>query len=181
MIEIQKRDLSIPMEKANKYGIFMALPVAVVQVASFSFLHGFEDFDPNPKWNLTILVLIVLAGIATHEVIHGLAWAMFGKKPLSAIKFGFMWKTITPYAHCQEPLEVNAYRLGAFMPGLVLGIIPFLIAMLTGSGDLMWFSLVHTSAACGDWLVLWLIRTVTPGSFVEDHPTNAGCYVLENA
>jgi hypothetical protein len=67
------------------------------------------------------------------------------------------------------------------MPGLVLGIIPFIIAMVTGSGDLLWFSLLHTTAASGDWLVLWLIRAVQSGSLVEDHPTDAGCYVLESA
>jgi hypothetical protein len=46
------------------------------------------------------------------------------------------------------------------------------------SGDLFWFSLIHTAAAGGDWLILWLIRGVKAGSLVEDHPSNAGCYVL---
>jgi hypothetical protein len=179
MNEPQKRDVSISMGKANLYGTILALPVAIVQVAVFSFVHGVEAFEP--KWNITLLIVLILAGIVVHEIIHGVSWAMFGQKPFSAIKFGFMWKTITPYAHIKEPLEVNAYRLGIFMPGLVLGIIPFMIALLTGSGDLMWFSLLHTTAACGDWLVLWVIRPVKPGSLVEDHPTNAGCYVLESA
>ena len=38
---------------------------------------------------------------------------------------------------------------------------------------------VAAEAAGGDWLVLWLLRGVSPGAFVEDHPTRAGCYVLE--
>jgi hypothetical protein len=86
---------------------------------------------------------------------------------------------LTPYAHCNQPLEVTAYRVGTFMPGLVLGILPFVVALVSASGDWFWFSLLHTTAACGDWLVLWVIRSVKPGSLVEDHPTNAGCYVLE--
>lgn len=179
MVDLQKRDISVSMGKANLYAIFFALPAAVIQVFSFSLVHRIEAFEP--RWNLILLTLFVLAGIGVHEIIHGLTWAFLGKKPLSAIKFGFMWKTITPYAHVKEPLDVNAYRWGAFMPGLALGIIPFIIAMLTSSGDLMWFSLLHTSAASGDWLILWLIRKVKPGSLVEDHPTNAGCYVLEGA
>jgi hypothetical protein len=179
MTELHKRDVSISMAKANVFGMLIAIPVAIAQVASFYSIHGVAGFEP--KWNITFLIVVILGGIILHEVLHGLSWAIFGKKPFSAIKFGFMWKTITPYAHVREPLDVSPYRLGAFMPGLVLGIMPFIIAMVTGSGDLLWFSLLHTTAASGDWLVLWLIRGVKPGSFVEDHPINAGCYVLEEA
>lgn len=178
MTVLQKRDISISMAKANVYAIFFALPAAVIQFVSFTAVHGIQAFEP--EWNLILLTALGLAGIAAHELIHGLAWALLGKKPIHSIKFGFLWKTFTPYAHVKEPLEVNAYRWGAFLPGLVLGIIPFLIAMLSASGDLMWFSLLHTTAASGDWLVLWIIRPLKPGSLVEDHPTNAGCYVLEN-
>jgi len=41
-------------------------------------------------------------------------------------------------------------------------------------------SLVHTSAAGGDWLILWLIRNVRAGMQVDNHPTKAGCHVLES-
>jgi len=177
MSEFQKRDVSISMGKASLIGTLFAIPVAIAQFVVFASLHGFAAF--GPKWNITLLVVLILAGIPLHEFIHGVSWVIFGKKSFSAIKFGFMWKTITPYAHCKEPLEVNAYRLGIFMPGLILGVFPFMIAMPTGSGDLMWFSLLHTTAASGDWLVLWIIRSIKSGLLVEDHPTNAGCYVLE--
>ncbi len=177
MSAYQKRDISISMAKANLFGVFLGIPTAILQVASFIGIHGNQALEA--QLNPVLLGTLILAGIPVHELIHALAWAFFGKKPFSTIQYGFMWKTLTPYAHMKEPLEVNTYRLGAFMPGLVLGIIPFLFAIVTGSGDLLWFSLLHATAASGDWLVLWLIRAVKPGSLVEDHPTNAGCYVLE--
>ena len=102
-----------------------------------------------------------------------------GRKPLSSIKFGFQWKTLTPYAHIKEPVEVNVYRIGAFMPGFILGILIYFISLIFGDGNLFWFSVIHTTAAGGDWLILWLIRNVKACALVEDHPTNAGCYVLE--
>ena len=178
MNESQKRDVSIPMAKATLLGALIAIPVAIVQFAGFYLIHGAAEFEP--KWNITLLIVLILVGIILHEVIHGISWAAFGKRPLSTIKFGFMWKTVTPYTHIKEPLDVHAYRLGAFMPSLVLGIIPYILALLTGSGDLLWFSLLHTTAASGDWLVMWIIRSVKPGSLVKDHPTNAGCYILES-
>lgn len=173
-----KRDLSISMGRANVIVMFISIPVIIVQFAVFIMVHGMEKLEPT--WNSVILIVVVLLGIVVHELIHGIAWVIFGRKPFSAIKFGVQWKALTPYAHLKEPVEVNAYRIGAFMPGFILGILTYILSIVLGDGNLFWFSLVHTSAAGGDWLILWLIRNVRAGRLVEDHPTNAGCYVIES-
>ena len=173
-----KRDLSISMARANIIVMFISIPVILLQFAIFTGLHGLEGLKPT--WSTAFLIVAVLLGIVIHELIHGISWVLFGRKPFSSVKFGFQWQTLTPYAHLKEPVEVNAYRLGAFLPGFILGILTYILSLLLGNGDLFWFSLVHTSAAGGDWLILWLIRHVKAGMQVDDHPTNAGCYVLES-
>ena len=173
-----KRDLSIPMDRANLVVAFISIPVIVLQFVVFIWMHGVEGLDLT--WNILLLITAVILGVVIHEFIHGISWVIFGRKPFSTVKFGFQWKTFTPYAHLAEPVEVNAYRLGAFLPGFLLGILTFILSLMLGSGDLFWFSLIHTSAAGGDWLILWLIRHVKAGRLVEDHPTHAGCYVLES-
>lgn len=165
------------MERANILVLFTSIPVAILQFVLFNLIHAAEKTES--AWGFGWLFLAVVLGIVFHELIHGISWVIAGRKPFSAIKFGFQWKTFTPYAHLKEPVEVNAYRIGTFMPGLILGILTYVLSLLLGSGDLLWFSLIHTTAAGGDWLILWLIRGVRAGSLVEDHPTNAGCYVLE--
>lgn len=172
-----KRDMSISMAKANVIVAFISIPVAIIQFGIFSMLHGLDGL--HVTWNFTILVAAVLVGVVLHELMHGLAWVIFGGKQFSAIKFGFQWKTLTPYAHLKEPIEVNAYRIGGFTPGFLLGILIYILSLILGDGNLFWFSLIHTTAAGGDWLILWLIRNVKSGTLVEDHPTNAGCYVIE--
>lgn len=172
-----KRDLAIPMARANIIVAFIVIPVVILQFIIFTMVHGLEKMATT--WNFIILIIAVLLGVVLHELIHGIAWVIFGRKPFSAIKFGFQWKSLTPYAHLKEPVEVNAYRIGAFMPGFILGILVYILSLVLGDGNLFWFSLIHTSAAGGDWLILWLIRHVKSGTLVEDHPTNAGCYVIE--
>lgn len=171
-----KRDVSISMARANLIVLFTSIPVAILQFLIFVILHGMDDLATT--WGSLLLIALVL-GIVVHELIHGISWVIFGRKPFSAIKFGFQWKTFTPYAHLKEPVEVNAYRISGFMPGLVLGILPYILSLILGDGNLFWFGLIHTAAAGGDWLILWLLRDVRAGTLVEDHPTNAGCYVLE--
>lgn len=173
-----RRDLSISMERANVIVLFTSLPVAIAQFVVFVMLHGMERVYPT--WSPTFLVLALLSGIVVHELVHATGWVLFGRKPFSSVKFGFQWKTLTPYAHLKEPVEVNAYRLGAFLPGFVLGILVYSLSLVLGDGNLFLFGLLHTSAAGGDWLVLWLLRKVKSGTLVEDHPTHAGCYVIES-
>jgi putative zincin peptidase len=173
-----KRDLSISMARANIIVMFVSIPVAVLQFAIFGMVHGIRKMETT--WGIALFLVVLFLGVVVHELIHGLAWVIFGRKPFSAIKFGFQWKSLTPYAHLKEPVEVNAYRMGAFMPGFILGILTYIFSITFGNGDLFWFGLIHTVAAGGDWLILWLIRNVKAGSQVEDHPVNAGCYVLDS-
>lgn len=173
-----KRDLSISMARANAIMFFINIPVFITQFVIFIVSQDVEDIGLT--FNPALLVIAIILGIATHEFIHGFGWMVFGHKPLSVIKFGFQWKTLTPYAYLKEPIEVSAYRIGTFMPGFILGILPYILSLLFGDGNLFWFGLVHTAGAGGDWLVLWLTRNVKSGMLVEDHPTHAGCYVIES-
>jgi hypothetical protein len=178
-----KRDLSVSPAAANVYSLATGLPPMLLLMSLFLARWGLVPlFEALMEFGRPLSILPALVvGTIVHELIHGLAWAYFAGKPWSAIHIGFQWKTFTPYAHCREPMDIRAYRLGGVMPGLVLGIIPAVIGILTGNGWLHWFGLLFTLAAGGDFLVLWLLRGVRPGQLVEDHPTRAGCYVLEGA
>jgi Putative zincin peptidase len=173
-----KRDLSISMIRANIVALFIMVPVAIMQFNLFNILHGVGKMEITLNlFRLLLFLVLLIASIVVHELIHGFTWVVFGKKPFSAVKFAVQWKTLTPYAHLTEPVDVNTYRIGGFMPGFVLGIIPFILSLVFGDGNLLWFSAIQTAVASGDWLVLWIIRNVRSGTQVEDHPFRAGCYV----
>lgn len=177
-----RRDLSVSMAEANLYALVATLPPAALIIAGYSMFWGIGALGRGAMalfGNFLLFVAILVVGVVVHELIHGLTWALAGRKPLRAIRFGVQWKTLTPYAHCSEPLEVRAYRIGAAMPGLLLGILPSLAGIVGGSGFLTAFGLFFTLAAGGDFLILWLIRGVRPGTLVEDHPERAGCYVID--
>lgn len=176
-----KRDLSVSPAEANVYslltGVLPTLLLALLFLARWGLMPFFEGLMDFAR-PLSIVPAFVI-GVVVHELIHGVAWAYFGGKPWHAIHLGFQRKTLTPYAHCREPMDIRAYRLGGVMPGIVLGVVPAVVGILNGNGWLHWFGLLFTVAAGGDFLVLWLLRGVKPGRLVEDHPTRAGCYVLE--
>jgi hypothetical protein len=172
-----KRDISIPMSEAASKSLLIAIPIGIIQVASFFLIHGLSAIPTNST--MPVYGFLLLFGIFVHELIHMFAWVLFAKKSLRAFKIGFQWKSLTPYAHCKEPMDIHPYRIGSFAPGLLLGILPWIISLFTGNILLFFFGLLYTTAAGGDFLILWIIRNVKPNTLVEDHPTNAGCFIIE--
>jgi hypothetical protein len=181
---VVKKDLSMTTTKATLLSFVFGLPIACLLMGLYLWRWG-TIISLNNTRPISFLVFFIgflttlILGIVIHELIHGLTWAIAGHKPLSAIKFGIQWQTLTPYAHYRQPMEVQAYRLGVIMPLIVLGILPSLIGILTGNGWSMFFGFIFTLAASGDMLVLWLIRGVERGQLVQDHPTQVGCYLIE--
>lgn len=178
---MEKRDYSVSMLKAQTASLPFGF-IAVAEVLLFGSLHGFprigDAIDILMPW---YFIPIFLIGIVLHELIHGVAWKFAANIPFSQITFGFQWKTITPFAHCRIPIPKRAYVIGTAMPAAVLGIIPVLISLANGSGWMLIIGVLFTFAAVGDFLIIYLIRTVPWNALVEDHPTNAGCFAYENS
>lgn len=177
------RDCSVGMLTANLLTVAVSAPAVVALGAAYSLrwgaaslVHGIYGLlDP------IILAIGILPGILAHELIHAIAWARAARRPLSAIELGIRWRSLAPYAHPRDPITVEAYRFGAAMPMLLLGLAPAFAATVTGAPRLMAWGLFFVFTAGGDMLLLWLIRKVPDGSTVEDHPSRVGCRVRAQA
>ena len=49
------------------------------------------------------------------------------------IEFGVMWKYLTPYCTCRKSLKRGQYITGNLMPTIVLGFIPAIASIISGS------------------------------------------------
>jgi len=114
-----------------------------------------------------------------HELIHGLTWACFAKSGWKSISFGVMWKLLTPYCHCDEPMHIPGYMAGAMMPCFILGVIPAIVALFIGSLPMLAWGIFFIAAAAGDIWMTWLLTKENPKSFVLDHPSEAGFYIID--
>ena len=187
--EWHKKDYTITMKEANIYAVLGMAPFMVVFIVLYVQLWGWDmlvtqwsglfDGFQNLLISYGVFLLIFAVGIVVHELIHGLSWAWLAKKPWSKIKFGFQLKTFTPYCHIKEPIDVRAYRWGAALPGIITGFTPTIIGLLMGHIGVFVLGLVFVFAAGGDASILWILRKVPAGALVEDHPSLAGCSVLE--
>jgi hypothetical protein len=189
MDEFEKDKLTIDIVWANIFGILILIPIAIIYGIPFYLLWSNDFLISNIKESMSVIspnyifigtlkmLLIMVFGIIIHELIHGIVWAMYSKGGFKSIKFGIMIKMLTPYCHCKEPLQVSHYILGAIMPAIVLGLIPAIVSILIGNFGLLTFGVFFTMAACGDFLVINLLKKENLNSLVQDHPSEAGCYI----
>ena len=174
-----KEDKIIDLMKANLVALkYLVLFAAIFSVPFFIIWHnGFSVnlFSSDQKlWNLFAPVAGVILGIIIHEMIHGIFFAMYAQKCFSAVKFGILWKMLTPYCHCKEPLKIKHYIIALLAPLVLLGIIPGIISLITGNLMLLVFGIIFSAAAAGDLMIYQLIKNENPEDYVQDHPTEAG-------
>jgi hypothetical protein len=180
--EVKGRMVAIDIVKANIFAVVIMVVAAIVFLVPFfwiwkdkkpidELLGGFGD------WSITFILVIV--GIVVHELIHGLTWACYAKSGWKSISFGVMWKLLTPYCHCDEPMRIHGYMMGAMMPCVILGIIPAVAALFIGSLPMLAWGILFIAAAAGDIWMTWLLTKENPKSMVLDHPSEAGFYIID--
>lgn len=181
-----KRFITFTIEEASHLYIRLLALLVAALVAPFIYVHfqSFNSYFTNFSWmtfgkDIFIFIIITFLGIALHEIIHGLTWALFVKERLRAIKFGVLWKYLTPYCHCKGHLKVKHYIAGAIMPAVILGIIPTLWAFITGSIMILFLGVYFIVAASGDFLIIYLLRNEHHNSYVKDHDSLPGCIVYK--
>lgn len=180
---------TIDIVKANIYGLFLIIPWAIVFAVPYFFIWR-EQFTReyfkatfsamevrNSAGTAFLLFVVLIAGIIVHELIHGAFFGYYAKSGYKTIKFGIIWEYLTPYCHCNEPLKVKHYVQGAAAPGILLGIIPSIVAVANGSLLLLAFGGLFTIAAIGDLMIIRLIWKEDSNAYVQDHPSEAGCYI----
>ena len=181
-IDEKGRKVAIDLLKANIFAVAIMIVAAIVLIVPFFLIWGgrkptMELIGSPTQW--TIVAMTSIVGIVLHELIHGITWASYAPSGWKSISFGVMWKMLTPYCHCDEPMHISGYMMGAMMPCVVLGVIPSIVALFIGNLPLLAWGVFFISAAAGDIWMTWLLTKENPKSMVLDHPSEAGFYIID--
>jgi Putative zincin peptidase len=172
----KKEEVVFTIEQIQKPLLWMTALSTVIIFAVYELAWGisyWEDWKPY-VW----LFILYFAMIVVHELLHGIGFLLFGKVSWSNIHFGVNWKALMPYAHCEIPISISAYRGALMLPIVITGIMPLLIGLFIGNGFLTVLGTLHTHAGFGDVLIMWALRTYRRNTIVKDHPEKIGCEVF---
>lgn len=177
----QKKDFTIGVVLANILAVIIMLPFVI----AVGWLYYMVNPADSGEFSLTgsiIWFLIFFLLIVLHEVIHGLTWGLFAKNHLNSISFGIIWKFLTPYCTCSEPLKKWQYALGGAMPTLILGFILSIVAVIFKRFEMLMMSELMILAGGGDFFILlkmFLYRPHNKEVLYYDHPYECGFVVFE--
>lgn len=175
--DVKEQRVTLQPWKANVYGTVFSILFFVISI----FLYGGEVHFSITLQDLLFFILLIVVGIVIHEVLHGLGFYLSGKVAWSDIRFGVVWKKMIFYACCLQPLPISNYRLAVLLPGLLLGIIPYCIALYAQS--LFWYSwsIIMILGAFGDGYILWTLRKFGKETRIADDTDAIGyiAYVTE--
>ncbi len=175
------QNVTIGVVRANVYALLWLLPFAGLFIALFVLMGHTYDIETENIVSLLLLPAAMIAAIFVHEGLHGLTWGLFAKEHFKSIEFGFIKEMATPYCSCTEPLGRGAYLLGAFMPCLLLGLVPCAAAVFTGQVFVLAFGLIMIGGAGGDLTIMLrmlLFRENKREVLYLDHPTECGFIAL---
>ncbi len=181
--QVEQRECTLGGIKANLLSIGIIIPPGALLAFMFwsmwdHQITAYTVFGPIHA-HPYVTIGVLLAGMVAHELIHGATFSLFTDDGVKSVKFGFQWKAFAPYCHCKVPLESRHYKTALIMPGLLLGVLPSIIGLGTGSVMTFAYGWIFTLAAGGDLLMLVLLKDVNPYSLVQDHPEKIGCLIYE--
>ncbi len=181
-MEVNTQDYIVPINKVNKYSFPFIFLILLLFIPTYYFLHGFEGVH-----NVSNLKAIAIFGIPAfilgnvlHELVHALAWIVFGKLSFKDIKFGIDIKSVSAYAHLTQPVKLSAYRISIILPGLFVGLIPGLWGMFTGNFLALLWGIIFSISAASDFIVYKILAGLPGSTLVSDHEEEIGCKVYTN-
>lgn len=179
------RTITISVAKANELALTLTVPPVIALLVVFFLLHplNLDDLSIGTMFGMTAAVFVAFfVLIFAHEGIHGLVWGICAPDHFKSISFGVIWAMLTPYCTCSQPLSRAAYFVGVLAPTIVLGVVPCIIALFTGSYFLMAIGCLMIIGGGGDIAVIrQLIKAHMSGphALCLDHPYECGSVVFE--
>ena len=173
--------LTAGIKEANTKALLVFLPFGILFFILFFAVNSVEKFSATVG-GFVVLIVAFLVFSVVHELLHGIVWGLFAENKFRDIEFGYIKEYFTPYCTCKAPLKKGPYLVGALTPLLILGILPCVISVFTGSFLLLIFGLCMIGGAGGDVLIsLRLLKQRSNAGEVLylDHPTKAGSVMFE--
>ncbi len=174
-------ELTVCIVKANVFALVLFVVLMAAAVLLFYLVNRQINMNLD-IWSYLLFFAIMLVFVVVHELIHGISWAIFAERHFKDIEFGFMKEYLTPYCTCKSGLSMGQYIFGSLMPLVVLGIIPMIAGIFSGSLFWTFMGVVMADSAAGDILVVLNILRHRSGKkdvLYMDHPTQAGGVLFE--
>ena len=144
-------------------------------------IHNKQMFDyGDGLMNTHIpLILLFIAGIVLHDLIHGLLLGLFAPNGFKSVRFKRIKDKKIRSCHCIEAIKIGQYRITYLAPVLLLGLFPLIAGLIGDYSDCILLGFLFTILSLDDLYILWLLRPFESRDYVIDRPDETGFRVLK--
>jgi len=71
---------TLSIEKVSIRALIMIIPILIIYALPFYLIWGTNVLTALRFRSILFLILFIVFGIAIHELLHGIVWAIFAKK-----------------------------------------------------------------------------------------------------
>lgn len=187
--------IDISLDDIPKISLRILISLILLVLIPFFIIHGSElkdeirvlgnlldvsffSFVFRMVWVSTVFIVITIVGIIIHEIIHAVFFSFFLRSKFQGVKFGFNKEHGIPYVHILEPISVLGFRVGAVMPLILLGIVPAILGLYSGSFAFTAFGALFIISASGDILLISKTWGLSKDTKIKDLSDRIGFEVL---
>lgn len=106
--------------------------------------HYLSHFKPLTLWLLMFIWLII------HEVLHGVAFALFKSVKKENITFGMFLEKGVFYCMCKQNISKKVILTSLLFPVTIIGLITLIIGMILNHYELVFLSILNIVSSIGD-------------------------------
>ena len=137
-----------------------------------TFLNSIELFDEK----FPIFMLSLLGYLVLHELLHSLAYVIYGGK-YNKITYGVALEKGIFYCLCKQNISKKNILHSLMFPLFFIGIVTYVISLIFNYNILLWLSLFNLSGCIGDIIMFAYIVKLKNIEFSEmDNPIAFGIY-----
>jgi hypothetical protein len=162
---------------ANIVGGLLTVLFCIVGALLAQVLPHYKTFAP---WHAVLFLVCLIVLLPLHEAVHAIGLSRFAGVPWSGIKFGFMWRALTPYCHCKVPIPIVAYRRMVLLPLWITGTASLVALLIFPSDVLGVFTGICIASCVGDVWIVAKLRRFADDLLIQDSPSEIGCDVLSS-
>ncbi len=167
---------------SSRANLLLAILISLGLLAFFSKVALFimSEFDLSEMFRQSkgLLFGSLLGGVVAHELSHFIGFRL-ARVPSCDIRFGMKWTVLTPFVSLKKPVTVGIYRFGLLFPLVLLGLLPFCVALALGLQGLAVWAVIMISASGGDVLLFLLTIRQRASSLVLDLPDDLGFAIID--
>lgn len=142
-----------------------------------TYLFGYiESINYVLNMNIFLLLIIYFAYLFLHELLHSLAYVIYGGK-YNKITYGISLELGVLYCLCKQNISKKNILHSLMYPFIFIGIITYIISIIFNLPILLWLSIFNISGCSGDIIMFIFISRLKNIEFSEmDDPISFAIY-----